>query len=135
MMDRRAFLGTLAVLAATPAAGAQTARKVPRVGLLTGGSEPGFRSRLEAFRKGLQELGYVDGQSITLEYRFGNGKYDRLPALAAELVRLDVSAIVANGTPTSRSSNPPSSSCSSTSRRRRLWASRSRRRCCSAPTR
>ena len=101
MMDRRAFLGSLALLAAPLAAEAQTARKPPRVGLLTGGSEPGFRSRLEAFRKGLRELGYVDGQSIVLEYRFGNGNYARLPTLAAELVRLDVNAIVANGTPAS----------------------------------
>jgi putative ABC transport system substrate-binding protein len=89
------------LLAAPLAAEAQQAGKTHRVGLLTGGSEPGSRTRLEAFRKGLRELGYIDGQSIAVEYRYGNNNYDRLPALAAELVRLNVSVIVANGTPAS----------------------------------
>jgi putative tryptophan/tyrosine transport system substrate-binding protein len=101
-MNRRAFVtGLSAVLAAPLGAGAQQAGNAYRVGLLTGGSEPGSRTRLEAFRKSLRELGYVDGTSIALEYRYASDNYDRLPALAAELVRLNVSVIVANGTPAS----------------------------------
>ena len=102
-MDRRTFMSgvTLALLAVPLAAEAQPAGKVPRIGLLTGGSEAGSRTRFEVFRKGLRELGYVDRQTIALEYRYANDNYERLPVLAAELVRLDVSVIVANGTPAS----------------------------------
>lgn len=103
MLTRRRFLGTVSagLLAAPLAAEAQTGRKPARVGLLTGGSEPGFRGRLDAFRKGLRDLGHVEGQTVALEYRYGNDNYERLPALAAELVRLDVDVVVANGTPAS----------------------------------
>jgi ABC-type uncharacterized transport system substrate-binding protein len=102
-MDRRAFIGTLAagLLAAPIAAEAQQAGKVPRVGLLTGDSEAGSRTRFAVFREGLRELGYVDKQTIVLEYRYANDNYERLPGLAVELVRLDVSVIVANGPPAS----------------------------------
>jgi putative ABC transport system substrate-binding protein len=68
---------------------------------LTGGSEAGSRTRFDVFREGLRELGYVDKQSVALEYRYANDDYERLPALAAQLVRLDVRVIVANGTPAS----------------------------------
>jgi len=80
------------------AAGAQPATKVPRVGILIAGSSPG-QSYLSAFRQGLHELGYVEGQSIAIEYRWAEGKYERLPDLAAELVRLKVDVIVAVATP------------------------------------
>jgi putative ABC transport system substrate-binding protein len=94
------FLLLLTLLAAPPAVEAQQAGKA-RIGLLTGGSESGSKARFEAFRKGLHDLGYVDGRSIVLEYRYGNADYSRLNALAAELVGLNVSVIVANGTPAS----------------------------------
>ena len=93
------LLVLLALLVAPLAAEAQPAKA--RIGLLTGGSESGSKARFEAFRQGLHDLGYVDGRSIVLEYRYGNADYGRLPALAAELVGLNVSVIVANGTPAS----------------------------------
>jgi len=59
-------------------------------------------ARTEAFRQGLRELGYVEGKNISIEYRFAEGKLDRLPALAAELVRLKVDLIVTSGPPVTR---------------------------------
>lgn len=78
-------------------AAAQPAGKVPRVGYLTpwSDSDPGRQRGLEAFRQGLRELGYVDGQNIAIESRSAEGKDDRLPALAADLVRSKVDIIVA----------------------------------------
>ncbi len=74
---------------------AQPSAKVPRIGVLYGGS-PAFVSHLsEAFRQGLRERGYVKGQNIAIEYRYAHGNYEQLPALAAELVRLKVDVIVA----------------------------------------
>src|SRR3989442_11327594 len=100
-MERRTFLATLAggLLAAPLAAKAQPREKVPRVGYLSPGSpsEPFRRRRFEAFRQGLRELGYVEGQNIAIESRWAEGKYDRYSALAADLVRLKVDVIVAVG--------------------------------------
>jgi putative ABC transport system substrate-binding protein len=92
-MRRRDFIKAIAGSAgAWPlAAGAQQSGKVPRIGYL---SPAGAMPRDEAFRQRLQELGYVDGKSIKIEYRFAEGKFDRLPALAEELVRLEVDVIV-----------------------------------------
>jgi ABC-type uncharacterized transport system substrate-binding protein len=96
-MDRRAFLGTLAggLLAAPRSAGAQQAAKVYRLGYLAGGSSDISRVTVDAFRQGLRELGWVEGQNIVIDYRFADGSLDRLPDLAAELVRLKVDIIVA----------------------------------------
>jgi putative tryptophan/tyrosine transport system substrate-binding protein len=77
---------------------AQPAAHVPRLGLLMPGSASGYASRLEAFRHGLHDLGYVEGRTITLAYRFAEGQADRLPALAEELVRLPVDVLVVDGT-------------------------------------
>src|SRR5262245_31061945 len=74
---------------------AQSAAKTPRIGILTIQSAP--HPALEAFRQGLRDLGYVEGQSIVLEYRFAEGRFDRLPELAADLVRLKVDVILAEG--------------------------------------
>jgi ABC-type uncharacterized transport system substrate-binding protein len=99
VIDRRTFIGTLAggLLAGTAAA--QPPEKVPRVGYLNPGSlsDPTSQRRLEAFRQGLRDLGYVEGQNIAIESRWAEGKYDRYPALAADLVRLKVDVIVAQG--------------------------------------
>jgi len=78
---------------------AQPPEKVPRVGYLNPGSlsDPVSQRRLEAFRQGLRDLGYVEGQNIAIESRWAEGKYDRYPALAADLVRLKVDVIVAQG--------------------------------------
>ena len=82
---------------------AQQPTKVPRIGYLTGATPDGQSHRIEAFRQGLRELGYVEGKNISIEYRFAEGKPDRLPALAAELVRLKVDVIVTSGAPATRS--------------------------------
>ena len=76
---------------------AQQAGKIPRIGYLTGATPDGQAARIEAFRQGLRELGYVEGKNIVIEYRYAEGKLDRLPALAAELVRLKVDVIVTGG--------------------------------------
>jgi putative ABC transport system substrate-binding protein len=74
----------------------QAATKSPRVGYVSGASES---SREEAFRRGLRDLGYTDGQNIAIEYRFADGQYERLPGFVAELLRLNVAVIVAATTP------------------------------------
>ncbi|HEX9273003.1 MAG TPA: ABC transporter substrate-binding protein [Candidatus Binatia bacterium] len=80
---------------------AQEPKRIPRIGFLTGGSLSVFPGRIEAFRQGLRELGYVERKNIVIEWRYSEGKLDRLPALAAELVRLKVDIIVSGGpTPT-----------------------------------
>jgi ABC-type uncharacterized transport system substrate-binding protein len=80
-------------------AAAQSPAKVPKVGYISPGSssDPARLRRFEAFRQGLRELGYVEGQSIVLEPRWAEGKYDRYPALVADLVRSKVDVIVASG--------------------------------------
>jgi len=94
-----ALAGTL--LAAPLAAEAQQAGKVHRIGYLTGGLSTDRPHLIEAFRQGLRELGWVEGQNIVIEYRYAEGRFDRLPDLAAELVRLKVDIIVAVATPAS----------------------------------
>ena len=85
----------LSLVLAAPPSHAQAVAKTPRVGILTPVFDP--YPPLEAFPQGLRDLGYVEGQSIVLEYRFAEGKVERLPALAAELVRLQVDIILAEG--------------------------------------
>ncbi len=99
-MDRRAFISgiTLGLLAAPRAGGAQQAGKVARIGYLEHGSLT-LNPPREAFRHQLRELGYVEGQNIVIEYRWAEGRAERLPDLAAELVSLKVDVIVAGGTP------------------------------------
>ncbi len=102
MMRIRAALAValaLGVLAAPLAAEAQPAGKVPRVGLLTpfSGSDPQIQRYLDVFRQALRELGYVEGQSLAIEYRFAEGKAERLAELATELVHLKVDVIVTTG--------------------------------------
>jgi putative ABC transport system substrate-binding protein len=76
---------------------AQQPKKVPRIGFLNATPASSIAARIKAFREGLRELGYVEGQNITIEYRYVEGKPDQLPALAAELVRLKVDVIVTGG--------------------------------------
>jgi putative tryptophan/tyrosine transport system substrate-binding protein len=94
---RRAFLqaSAYAILAAPLAAGAQLAEQIPRIGVLrpTSADNPYTAS----FRQGLRDLGYVEGKTILVEYRFADGKYERLPELAGDLVRLKVDVIVTDG--------------------------------------
>src|SRR5215467_6279944 len=77
----------------------QQAKKVPRIGFLGGASASFYAARTNAFRQGLNELGYTEGKNIDIEYRYAEGKFNRLPDLAAELVGLKVDVIVAAPTP------------------------------------
>ena len=81
------------------AADAQQPTKVPRIGYLSSADPASESARSEPFRLALRELGYIDGQNISTEYRYSEGKNDRLPELAAELVRLKVDIIVTGGVP------------------------------------
>jgi ABC-type uncharacterized transport system substrate-binding protein len=100
-MQRREFITLVGTAAAWPlAAQAQQAAKIPRIGFLFYGS-PGPSPELDAFRQGLRELGYIEGQNISVEYRFASGKVELLPDLAAALVRLKPDVIVTPGTPAS----------------------------------
>ena len=86
------------LLALCSSAAAQQPKKVPRIGYLTNTPLLVYQELLDAFRQGLRDLGYVEGKNIVIEWRSGEGKTDRQRALAAELVRLKVDAIVAGGT-------------------------------------
>jgi putative ABC transport system substrate-binding protein len=98
-MNRRIFLRTLSgtLLAAPLAAQAQQAGQMSRVGVLGTATSSLMSVWLTAFREGLRERGYVDGQNIAIEYRWGEGKPERFPGLAAELVGLRVNVIVTSG--------------------------------------
>ena len=100
-MRRREFITLLGSAAANCpiAVHAKQVAKVPRIGLLGAASAPGYASQLEAFRQGLRDLGYVEGKNIIIEYRWAEGRYDRLSALATELVGLQVDVILTHGTP------------------------------------
>ena len=91
-----------ALLALCFSADAQQTTKVPRIGYLTGATPVGQAARVEAFRQGLRELGYIEGKNIVVEYRYAEEKLDRLPALATELVRLKVDVIVTGGSGNTR---------------------------------
>lgn len=90
---------TLHVLAAPLIAEAQPAGKVYRIGELRGAAPNQSHPVSEAFRQGLRDLGYVEGQNLVVESRSAEGRVDRLPSLAAELVRLPVEVLVVGGTP------------------------------------
>jgi len=89
------FLLASLVLVSVRLAEAQQPKKIPRIGFLCAPSPVTVSARIEAFRPGLRELGYIEGQNVVVEYRYAEGKLDRLPDLAAELVRLPVDVIVA----------------------------------------
>jgi putative tryptophan/tyrosine transport system substrate-binding protein len=81
---------------------AQEPKKVARIGYLTPNPPSAHSARYEAFRQGLRELGYVEGKNIVIEYRYAEGKQDRVPTLAAEIVRLKVDVIVTGGSTATR---------------------------------
>ena len=101
-MRRREFIKLIAgSSAAWPFAFASRAQQPPRpvIGFLNGVTAQGHARPLAAFLKGLEETGYADGRNVAIEYRWANGQYDRLPAMAADLVRRQVSVIAATSTP------------------------------------
>jgi putative tryptophan/tyrosine transport system substrate-binding protein len=85
------------LLTTAPSAATQQPKKIPRIGYLSASSATEASSRTEAFRRGLSELGYVEGKNLVIDFRYADGKFDRLPALVAELVRLKVDVIVTAG--------------------------------------
>jgi len=95
-MFKKILLLATVILAVVHFADAQQAKKVPRIGYLSARSVKGPSD--EAFRQGLRDLGYIEGQNIVIEWRLAEGKLDRLPGLVADLARLKVDAIVVSGT-------------------------------------
>ena len=100
-MPRRTFMAIVAggLLAAPFAAQAQPVGKIYRIGYLSAGAPTSNPLVIEGFQQGLRDLGWVEGQNIDIEYRWAEGRFDRLPDLAADLVRLKVDVIVAAPTP------------------------------------
>jgi putative ABC transport system substrate-binding protein len=96
------LLLTFSLLVAPLAAEAQPAAKSPRIGVLFGTTPASEAPRVEAFRQGLRELGYVEGQTIALEYRWAEGRFEHVARLAADLVRLPVDVLVTGGPLTTR---------------------------------
>src|SRR5215813_1513181 len=103
-MKKKIMVLTLCAMLLLPSVSvdAQQPKKVPRIRFLRGASVSSIGARIEAFRHGLRELGYVEGKNIVIEWRYGEEKLDRLPALAAELVRLKVDVIVTRGPASTR---------------------------------
>jgi putative tryptophan/tyrosine transport system substrate-binding protein len=99
-MKRREIFTLIAALVAWPLAGrAQQSAKVARIGFLGPGSASKLAGSIEIMRSGLRDLGYVEGKNITIEFRWAEGNYDRLPELAEELVRLNVDVLVTYAVP------------------------------------
>src|SRR5215472_7414411 len=96
-MKRRTFIAALGGAAAWPLVARAQQPAMPVIGWLSSLSPEGGKPNLAAFRKALADTGYVEGQNVQIEYRWANGNYDQLPAMAAELVERHVALIVTSG--------------------------------------
>jgi putative ABC transport system substrate-binding protein len=99
-VDWSSILVAAMLFAVAVIAEAQQPKKIPRIGFLGALSPSSISARIEAFRQGLRELGYVEGKNLVIEYRWAEGKFDRVPALAAELVQLKEVIVTAGPTDT-----------------------------------
>src|SRR5215216_6203369 len=97
-MRRRQFITLIGSAALWPCAGRAQQPAIPVVGFIHPASAHTLGDRLRAFRDGLKETGFVEGQNVTIDYRWADGQMDRLPAMAAELVRRGVAVIATTGT-------------------------------------
>jgi putative ABC transport system substrate-binding protein len=98
-MQRREFLTLLGAVAWPLAAHAQPANKMPVVGFLNGAAAELYAKFVNEFRRGLNEMGFIEGQNVVVEYRWADGHYDRLPELVADLIKRQVTVIAATSTP------------------------------------
>src|SRR5256886_10524199 len=98
-IGRRKFLATLGGAAAWPLAARAQQPTMPVIGFLGGADPIGYAVLIEALRSGLRDHGYIEGKNVRIEYRWAEGNYERLPALAADLAHRKVDIIITQGTP------------------------------------
>ena len=109
-MQRRDFIKVVSgSVAALPLAAQAQQSKKPVIGFLNGASASGYAPMVAAFHQGLKDVGYVEGQNVEIEFRWADGKYDRLPAMATDLVRRQVAVIAATSTPAAQAAKAKTS--------------------------